>query len=185
MIFSEVQALNITIRLYKLHDYDLIYLYKNLRFPIKTAMYKALKAYVKKEPFKLKFPIDIPKEDQLVKIKNAQFHLKLDEIEDWEEIAYLKELKDYYRNSFLKNLLRYHLYAAPIYVYKKETDLVEELTRIEACEEYSDPVDLPLMKPRKKKKVMKLSQEQAQLMEDIKAFDHMKEEDKPEVKIIE
>ena len=71
--------MDITVRLYKLHDYDLIYLYKNLRFPIKDAIKKALIAYVRNEAVFFEVPVEKVSEDNLNDIKNAQFHIKLDE----------------------------------------------------------------------------------------------------------
>ena len=98
--------MNITVRLYKLHDFDLIYLYKNLRFPIKEAMKRALIAYVRDEPVFFQVPVTHVKNDELSNIKHAQFHIKLSEEEDADIIQYLSTLKRFYRNSFLKNLLR-------------------------------------------------------------------------------
>lgn len=145
--------MNITVRLYKLHDYDLIFLYKNLRFPVQEAMKKALAAYVRNEPVFFDVPVEEIKEDSLLKIKNAQFHIKLDEKEDQDIIQYLSRIKKYYRNSFLKNLLRGYLAGPAAYVYEAECD-------IEVSQKRSDRIKdsilgitaLKRMKQRKKRK---------------------------------
>ena len=115
--------MDITVRLYKLHDFDLIYLYKNLRFPIRDAMKKALISYVRNEPVFFDFPIEIPESDKLIDIKSSQFHIKLDENTDKDIILYLSGLKRFYRNSFLKNLLRGYLTGPAAFVYESEINL--------------------------------------------------------------
>lgn len=165
--------MDITVRLYKLHDYDLIYLYKNLRFPIKDAMKKALIAYVRNEPIFFDFPINKVETDQLVDVKNAQFHIKLDDNDESDVIEYLIGLKRFYRNSFLKNLLRGYLTGPVAYVYE---DQIEKETSEKRAESIKNQIlgieTLKLMKPRKKRKnYVILSTEQKELFDKTGALD--------------
>ena len=144
--------MDITVRLYKLHDYDLIYLYKNLRYPVRDMMKKALFSYVRNTPVKFDFPVSMPDEDELVNIKNSQFHIKLNEYLDADIIDFLLKLKPFYRNSFLKNLLRYYISGPPVYVYLKDPDLDETKYKVETFRnDDSEPETYTLMKKRKKK----------------------------------
>ncbi|WP_373266194.1 hypothetical protein [Hungatella hathewayi] len=145
--------MNITVRLYKLHDYDLIYLYKNLQFPVRDAMKEALKAYVRNEPVFIKLPIKNPDTDNLIQVKNAQFHIKLDDKEEADLIDFLKGLKNFYRNSFLKNLLRGYLAGPAAYVYENEPDIANRKKRMDSIENNMLNIkELKLLKKRKKRK---------------------------------
>lgn len=145
--------MDITVRLYKLHDYDLIYLYKNLRYPVRDLMKKALISYVRNSPVSFDFPIDNPPVDELINVKNSQFHIKLDEYTEADIIDFLQKLKPFYRNSFLKNLLRYYISGPPVYVYLQKPDLEETKYKIENLRsDLSEPEGYVLLKRRKKKK---------------------------------
>lgn len=165
--------MNITIRLYKLHDYDLIYLYKNLRFPVRDAMKEALKAYVRNEPVFFNIPVAIPESEELADVKNAQFHMKLNEVEDADLINYLRTLKKYYRNSFLKNLLRGYLSGPAAYVYEEKTDIDESKKRNKTIENNLLNVKKlnSLKKRRKAKKHIILTMEQKRLFDLAGALD--------------
>ena len=165
--------MNITVRLYKLHDYDLIYLYKNLRFPIKDAMKKALFAYVRTEPVFFDFPVKRIDTDNLEKIKNAQFHIKLDKTEDADIISYLSRLKKFYRNSFLKNLLRGYLTGPAAYVYEADINVNRSKERNDSVKNQMLGIEtLPLMKQRKKKKdYVILTEDQKELFDKTGALD--------------
>ena len=86
--------MDITIRLYKLHDYDLVYLYKNINFPIREAMYRSLSSYVRNEPVFFEIPILTNVEDNLGGVKNVQFHINLDDENDKDLIEYLNVKKE-------------------------------------------------------------------------------------------
>lgn len=145
--------MDITVRLYKLHDYDLIYLYKNLHYPIKDAMKRALTAYVRDEPVFFDFPITEVSADQLETIKRAQFHIILDDETDSDIIEYLSSLKRFYRNSFLKNLLRGYLTGPVAYIYENQPDIETSKKRSDSIKDSMLGIEtLKLMKPRKKKR---------------------------------
>lgn len=121
--------MNVTIRLYKLHDYDLLYLYKNLKFPIGIALKKTLEAYVRKEAIFFNYPINktVIENDILDKVKNSQLHIKLNDITDRDIIIFLSKLKKNYRNSFLKSLLRGSFLGPISYVYNNEIEKEEDI----------------------------------------------------------
>lgn len=145
--------MNITVRLYRLHDYDLIYLYKNLQYPVKDLMKRALIAYVRNEPEFFDFPVKVPPEDELLNVKNAQFHLVLHEFEDADIIDFLLHIKPYYRNNFLKNLVRYYISGPPAFVYMKDPDVEDTKFKISTVREnITGTKEIPLMKKRKRKK---------------------------------
>lgn len=165
-------VMDITVRLYKLHDYDLIYLYKNLRFPIKDAMKKALLAYVRNEPVFIDFPVEKVNQDNLTDIKSAQFHLKLDAVADADAIEYLGSLKKYYRNSFLKNLLRGYLTGPASYVYESDFNENDTLKREENIKNSMLGIEsLERMKVRKKKKYVVLTESEKELFDMTGALD--------------
>lgn len=170
-ILAQEESVNITVRLYKLHDFDLIYLYKNLRFPIKEAMKRALIAYVRDEPVFFQVPVTHVKNDELSNIKHAQFHIKLSEEEDADVIQYLSTLKRFYRNSFLKNLLRSYLAGPVAYAYE-ETLTDETNKRMINIENHMLNLEtLKPMKKRKKKDYMILTKDQEDLLRQAGALD--------------
>ena len=165
--------MDITVRLYKLHDYDLIYLYKNLQFPVRDAMKKALIAYVRNEPVFFDYPVNKVNDDNLVDIKNVQFHLKLNETDEADVIEYLKGLKRFYRNSFLKNLLRGYLVGPAAFVYEDECDEEQSKERNETIKNNMLGIEtLDLMKKRKKRQeYVILTSEQKDLFDKTGALD--------------
>lgn len=115
-------------------------------------MTQALASYVRNTPYFFHIPATPPEEDILPTLKNAQFHLKLDDIEDADIIEYLSHIRKYYRNSFLKNLLRGYLAGPAAYTYEEEMDMKTE----QKMEIIQDSIlhisDLGKMKKRKKRK---------------------------------
>lgn len=116
--------MNITVRLWRSHDYDLIQLYKNTGFPVNDALKTALRNQVRNTPAYFEYPQTVYNEDFIP--KSLQFHLKLDDFEDADIIAYLSDIKDGFRNSFLKNLLRASFICPIAYPYKTDLDYQNE-----------------------------------------------------------
>lgn len=164
--------MNITVRLYKLHDYDLIFLYKNLRFPVKDAMKKALENFVRNEHFFFDYPIANVHSDSLRNLTNAQFHIKLNEDEDEDIILFLEGLKRNYRNSFLKNLLRGYMAGPIAYVYQEMVNVEDETKRKNSIENNIMNIKtLDLMKFKNKKKYLKLTEDQKELFDQLGILD--------------
>lgn len=162
--------MEITVRLYKLHDYDLIYLQKVLKFPVKDAMKQAIAAYVRNDPvfFEVPYKVVVPDEEaEYLPIKVVQFHIKLDEHSDQDIIRYLSKIKKNYRNSYLKNLLRGYLSSPVSYVYEtlpadekafiRKNDLEANILKIKQLK--------PLKRRKKNKKYVVLSPEQKNLFD--------------------
>lgn len=97
------------IRLYHVHDLDLISYLESYQFSLVKAVYSALTAYVHGEHFVIESPP--PKEIQ-GKIKRVYYRvLSLDPERDREVIDLLYRITPGYRNNFMKNLLRLYLCA--------------------------------------------------------------------------
>ena len=106
----------VTLRLYRQHDLDLITLYRNPSFSLPNAIKQALYAYVKKDTFAIKQPeIYELGEEKISKI--IQMHIHLNEEIDSDIIAWLKNIKEGYRNSVLKNLIRAYMVGPCLYTY--------------------------------------------------------------------
>ena len=111
------------------------------------------------------------KNDELSNIKHAQFHIKLSEEEDADVIQYLSTLKRFYRNSFLKNLLRSYL-AGPV-AYAYEEILTDETNKrmINIENHMLNLETLKPMKKRKKKDYVILTKDQEDLLRQAGALD--------------
>jgi hypothetical protein len=169
---------DITIRLYKLHDYDLVYLFRVLKFPIKDAMKMALAAYVRNEPLFFKVPvsyIDPKVEEEELKVKVIQLHLKLDYTEDKDIIDFLSNIKKNYRTSFIKNLLRGYLAGPATYVYEDVMQLNDTQSRYHELEENILNVKKldPMKKRKRRKEHIILTQKQKELFDLTGALDGM------------
>ena len=97
-----------TIRLYRLHDLDLITFVETHEFNIISAIYSSLTAFAKNEVFVIEIP---PRRTQQLPKLNRVYTkaLILDSETDQEAIQLLNQIGQGYRNNFLKNLLRLYL----------------------------------------------------------------------------
>ena len=109
-----------TMRLYKIHDIDLISLYKNPNFKFNKNMKLALKAFINKEQIKIEVPeykpINVNEilKPRLIGKRTSYFpyiliHLSLNEDTDKDIIELLDHIKPGRMNGFLKNILRSNL----------------------------------------------------------------------------
>lgn len=95
------------IRLYKIHDLDLITFIEERQFILCKAVYACLKAFCNGKVFVISQP---PKQTSGRGYKRVyQQILKLDTETDQDEIQLLDAIAPGYRNNFLKNLLRLYL----------------------------------------------------------------------------
>lgn len=97
-----------TIRLYKIHDMDLLSL-ESRNFSLVRAVYCALKAFANDEVFMISPPGKIIGPVDLKGRRWIHRQLKLDEEKDADMIRILDKFKDGARNNFLKNILRIYL----------------------------------------------------------------------------
>lgn len=97
-----------TIRLYRLHDLDLITFVETHEFNLVKAVYSALSAFSKDEAFVIEIP---PRRvEDLPQLKRVYVKaLTLDEETDAKAIEIMNKIAPGYRNNFFKNLLRQYL----------------------------------------------------------------------------
>lgn len=97
-----------TIRLYRVHDLDLITFMETHEFNITKAIYCALTAFSNNDYFVIEIP---PKRTNELCINNKVYakQLTLDMDKDRKAVELLSKIKKGGRNNFLKNLLRMYL----------------------------------------------------------------------------
>lgn len=145
-----------SIRLYRMHDLDLISFIETHEFDFRRAMYCALKAFSKNQHFVIDIP-PLRSEGNELDLKKKRFNqiiIFLDEDIDADAIEVLSKVKEGGRNNFLKNLLRLYLCNpisesflndindAPYFyekfdVFKKDRMLVDAGTEAKSQKNYS------------------------------------------------
>lgn len=98
--------MKLTVRIYKRHDLDLLYLYRQESdFDFKQKMKEALKAYIKGKPIKNAIPdggcncvSSLP--------SVIQMHILLDPKEDKDILGWIKGITKGRRNNLIKNIFR-------------------------------------------------------------------------------
>lgn len=121
--------MNITIRLYRTHDPDLISLYKNPAFSFEDVLIHILNGYVEKKPIYFYVPTVFPM-DMSVIPHSIMIHLHLDEEQHTKIINFINTLKKGYRNSFFKNILRSSLITINYYPYIDIDSDKDQITEI-------------------------------------------------------
>lgn len=97
-----------TVRLYRIHDLDLISFINSHKLNFQKSMYCALKSFSKGEVFAIKIPPQ-KKADERDYKKVYMYTLALDPQKDADCIKLLQKISNGKRNNFLKNLLRLYL----------------------------------------------------------------------------
>ena len=146
----------ITLRLYRQHDLDLITLYKNPDFSLPYAIKKALNAYVRSETLYIKQPkaFELDPTKKIPKI--VQMHINLNPDTDNDIILWLKDIKEGYRNSILKNLIRGYLIGPCIYPYRKNKNAINDFESVtKSFEENVKQIDEVRTKGKDNKKKTK------------------------------
>ena len=113
-------------RLYRMHDLDLMYLYKMPNISIQSIVKVMLKNYIKdrNEGGHIATRLSIPNVEHDIPLpKTAQFHITLIDGEDDDVISWIEQIPKGMRNSMLKNMLRTYL-SFPI-VTPYETEVTE------------------------------------------------------------
>lgn len=101
--------MRVTVRLYRIHDLDLITFIELHKLNFQKAMYCALTSFTNGELFFIEIP---PKRDEGKELNLRRVYtmvLTLDEKKDKDTILLLKKINNGKRNNFLKNLLRLYL----------------------------------------------------------------------------
>lgn len=112
--------MKVMVRLYRQHDLDLLSLKKIDGFSVQKAMRSALRAYVRKQDFKVQIP------DKIIAValpKSSQLHICLSDSADADIIAWLQTVSNGFRNSLIKNIFRSYLSRpiADLYLEKRDT----------------------------------------------------------------
>lgn len=112
-----------TIRLYRLHDLDLITFIFTHEFDLMHAVYSAVKAFANNEAFIIKIPpITATELPQLRRVYTKS--LILDTEKDKDAIDMIERIVPGRRNNFFKNLLRlYLMYPFSEYYFESREDL--------------------------------------------------------------
>ena len=111
----------VTLRLYRQHDLDLITLYRHPLFSLPNAIKMSLCAYVRNQKFFIKQPQPYEIGNEKIS-KIVQIHIQLSEKSEGDVIEWLRNIKDGYRNSVLKNVIRAYMAGPCIYSYIKENN---------------------------------------------------------------
>ena len=115
----------VTLRLYRQHDLDLITLYRHPLFSLPNAIKMSLCAYVRNQKFFIKQPQPYEIGNEKIS-KIVQIHIQLSEKSEGDVIEWLRNIKDGYRNSVLKNVIRAYMAGPCIYSYIKESNNIFE-----------------------------------------------------------
>lgn len=146
----------VTIRMYRQHDLDLITLYRHPNFSLPAAIKKALIAYVRKEQLIIKQPAPYQMEKEKIS-RIVQVHINLNEEYEKDIIDWIKDIKEGFRNSVLKNIIRGYIAGPFIYTYQKSESAIDDTDANNKLFEDNIKIITPLKsfkssKPRKKKK---------------------------------
>lgn len=140
----------ITMRLHKIHDLDLISLYKNPEYSLEDILITALRAFIHNEPVYFYVPSLYPMNLSVIP-NSIMLHLSLDEEKDEDIIEFLSHVKEGYRNSFLKNMVRGCMVGSNIYPYI-DTSSVNIKTISNYVKKETEEYDKVLISPNKKRR---------------------------------
>ena len=115
--------MQITVRLYRQHDMDLVGLYRTKDFKFQRHMKNALKAYAEGKDYRINHPGDEDIRKGYVP-KIVQMHIYLTQEQDASAISVLQTIRDGYRGAFLKALFRKYLNNEPLSAYRDRKDLI-------------------------------------------------------------
>lgn len=115
--------MQVTIRLYRQHDMDLVALYRTEGFSFQKTMKEALRAFASRQDYHIKRPKDAEIKPGYVP-KLIQMHIKLDPQKDADSVKALSYIRYGYRSSFLKALFRKCLTSEPLDAYRNRDDLI-------------------------------------------------------------
>lgn len=148
----------VTMRLYRMHDLDLLYLYKMPDISIQKIIRNVLKAYVldRNSIHGISHRVSIPRKPFAFKTpKSALIHIRLDEEKDKAVIEWIEQIPKGIRNALLKNILRSYL-EFPITI-PYETDVENSVQQKELIESVTptnniQPKEKKTKQPKQKEK---------------------------------
>ncbi len=115
--------MQITMRLYRQHDMDLLNIYFNKAFPFTTEIKKTLRAYKEKRNYK------IPVDNTSIQFKgyvkpHILIHINLNPKKDTDIIELLSQVQARQRNAFIKAVLRQSMTMIPLESFMRNDDLI-------------------------------------------------------------
>ena len=153
--------IKITMRLYRLHDLDLMYLYKMPNVSIQAIIKVMLKNYVKDRNNGNRIATRFRTSDIRHNIplpSTAQFHIILQDDEDGDVISWIEQIPKGIRNGMIKNMLR-NYFDFPLIVPYEETVSDEKITSEDdsiSIEKYNEVItQKATTKPYKRRKKSK------------------------------
>ena len=153
--------IKITMRLYRLHDLDLMYLYKMPNVSIQAIIKVMLKNYVKDRNNGNQIATRFRTSDIRHNIplpSTAQFHIILQDDEDGDVISWIEQIPKGIRNGMIKNMLR-NYFDFPLIVPYEETVSDEKITSEDdsiSIEKYNEVItQKATTKPYKRRKKSK------------------------------
>ena len=153
--------IKITMRLYRLHDLDLMYLYKMPNVSIQAIIKVMLKNYVKDRSNGNQIATRFRTSDIRHNIplpSTAQFHIILQDDEDGDVISWIEQIPKGIRNGMIKNMLR-NYFDFPLIVPYEETVSDEKITSEDdsiSIEKYNEVItQKATTKPYKRRKKSK------------------------------
>lgn len=115
--------MKVTMRLYKRHDLDLLYLYNTPGFPFQKNLKKVICDYVRSGGVISEDKKIVPPENyKNVTSRLTQLHINLSEEEDSDVINWLNQFSNGYKNSLLKNIYRGYLSYPVLGPYYKDNN---------------------------------------------------------------
>lgn len=116
---------NITLRLHRQHDMDLIALYRTDDYKFARELKKVLVSYANGEVYEPK-TLDATKFNEAYVPTSVTFHISLNEAKEEEKQALilLSGVKYGYRNSFLKALFRSSITYLPLVAFAKDSGFI-------------------------------------------------------------
>lgn len=151
--------MRVTIRLYKRYDIDLLSLYHNSAFPFQQHFKDAIRNYIRGTPKKIMIPE--PQDDKF-SYETIQFQMALDAKIDKDIIAWIRNIKNGYKNSILKNIFRNSL-SGVYYYYIMNIHRADEMQRLNkktiSITEVTEPQRKEITKSIEKNETPKISED--------------------------
>ncbi len=139
--------MQITVRLYRQHDMDLIGLYLTPGFKFTTEMKNALIAHVKGNDYRISAPTTPSGYKGYLK-RSIMVHLSIDRNDYHDVYKVLEALKDGQRNAYIKTIMRMSIDRMPLFSYMSGDGITMNRSTAEDVNE--KPKEKPAATPKPK-----------------------------------
>ena len=144
--------MQITMRLYRQHDMDLLNIYYNKAFPFTTEIKNALRAYKEKQDYKI--PVNnIPIQFKGYVKSHILIHINLNPKKESDIIELLSQIQARQRNAFIKAVLRQSMTTIPLESFMRNDNLIMNYEVAYKMEEEALTAESTASKPVTKKPV--------------------------------